>query len=117
MLSAGQRQRIALARALYRDPFLVVLDEPNSNLDLDGETALAGAISGVRQRGGIVIVVAHRPSTLSSVDLVLAMREGQAVAFGPKDQVLAKVIRGDNFAEQPKQASFKIVGESLEQSR
>ncbi|MGO7335835.1 type I secretion system permease/ATPase [Rhizobium leguminosarum] len=117
MLSAGQRQRIALARALYRDPFLVVLDEPNSNLDIDGETALAGAISGVRQRGGIVIVVAHRPSTLSSVDLVLAMREGQAVAFGPKDQVLAKVIRGDNFVEQPKQASLKVVGESLEQSR
>jgi ABC-type protease/lipase transport system fused ATPase/permease subunit len=117
MLSAGQRQRIALARALYRDPFLVVLDEPNSNLDMDGETALAGAISSVRLRGGIVIVVAHRPSTLASVDLVLAMREGQAVAFGPKDLVLAKVTRTDNFTEQPKQASLKVVGESPEQSR
>ncbi|MDR6671341.1 type I secretion system permease/ATPase [Rhizobium sp. 1399] len=117
MLSAGQRQRIALARALYRDPFLVVLDEPNSNLDMDGETALAGAISSVRLRGGIVIVVAHRPSTLASVDLVLAMGEGQAVAFGPKDLVLAKVTRTDNFTEQPKQASLKVVGESPEQSR
>ncbi len=86
-------------------------DEPNSNLDMDGETALAGAISSVRLRGGIVIVVAHRPSTLASVDLVLAMREGQAVAFGPKDLVLAKVTRTDNFTEQPKQASLKVVGE------
>jgi ATP-binding cassette subfamily C protein PrsD len=117
MLSAGQRQRIALARALYRDPFLVVLDEPNSNLDIDGEIALAGAISGVRRRGGIVIVVAHRPSTLSSVDLVLAMRDGQALAFGPKDLVLAKVISTENQTEQPRQASLKVVGDSPERSR
>ncbi|WP_132651990.1 MULTISPECIES: type I secretion system permease/ATPase [unclassified Rhizobium] len=117
MLSAGQRQRIALARALYRDPFLVVLDEPNSNLDIDGESALAGAILSVRQRGGIVIVVAHRPSTLSSVDLVLAMREGQALAFGPKDQVLAKVLRADNLTEQPRHGSLKVVGDSKEQGR
>jgi ATP-binding cassette, subfamily C, bacterial PrsD len=120
MLSAGQRQRVALARALYRDPFFVVLDEPNSNLDIDGEMALAGAISSVRQRGGIVIVVAHRPSTLSSVDLVLAMRDGQALAFGPKDLVLAKVIRSDNLTGQPGQsghAALKVVGEVLEQGR
>jgi ATP-binding cassette, subfamily C, bacterial PrsD len=117
MLSAGQRQRVALARALYRDPFLVVLDEPNSNLDMDGETALAGAILSVRQRGGIVIVVAHRPSTLSSVDLVLAMRDGQALAFGPKDLVLAKVIRNDAVTEQPRHGSLKVVGEGQERIR
>jgi len=117
MLSAGQRQRIALARALYRDPFLVVLDEPNSNLDIDGETALAGAIASVRQRGGIVIVVAHRPSTLSSVDLVLAMRDGQASAFGAKDVVLAKVIRSDSLSDQPRHAALKVVAEALEQGR
>ena len=92
ILSAGQRQRVALARALYRDPFLVVLDEPNSNLDSEGEEALTQAISGVRKRGGIVIVVAHRPSALASVDLVLVMAKGSAVGFGPKDEILSKVL-------------------------
>jgi ATP-binding cassette subfamily C protein len=89
VLSAGHRQRIGLARALYGDPFLVVLDEPNSNLDSDGEQALAQAIRGVCKRGGIVIVIAHRPSVLSAVDYVLAMSNGQMRAFGPRDEVLA----------------------------
>jgi ATP-binding cassette subfamily C protein len=92
VLSAGQRQRIALARALYRDPFLVVLDEPNSNLDSDGEAALTKAILSVRARGGIVIVVAHRQSALAGVDTVLVMAHGSAVSFGPKDEVLSKVL-------------------------
>jgi ATP-binding cassette subfamily C protein len=92
-LSAGQQQRIALARALYGDPFLVVLDEPNSNLDNDGELALTQAIQSVRSRGGIAIVVAHRPSALAAVDHVLVMNQGRAQAFGPKDDVLAKVLR------------------------
>ena len=83
-LSAGQRQRIALARALYGEPFLVVLDEPNSNLDGEGEHALTQAILGVRARGGMVVVVAHRPSALASVDLVLMMAEGRAQALGPR---------------------------------
>jgi ATP-binding cassette subfamily C protein len=92
-LSAGQRQRVALARALYRDPFLVVLDEPNSNLDAEGESALTQAILSVRARGGIVIVVAHRRTALAGVDLLLVMGEGRAMAFGPKDEVLAKAVR------------------------
>ncbi|NJL70545.1 MAG: type I secretion system permease/ATPase [Candidatus Competibacteraceae bacterium] len=92
-LSAGQKQRVALARALYRDPFLVVLDEPNSNLDADGEAALTVAIQSVRARGGIVIVVAHRPSALASVDQVLAMGNGRVQAFGPKDKVLKQVLQ------------------------
>lgn len=91
-LSAGQRQRIGLARALYRDPFLVLLDEPNSNLDGAGEAALEGAIRSVRERGGIAIVIAHRPSVLAQVDLVLVMRDGRMEAFGPRDEVLAKVM-------------------------
>jgi ATP-binding cassette subfamily C protein len=64
-LSAGQAQRIALARALYRDPFLVVLDEPNSNLDHEGDEALARAVTSVRKRGGIAVIIAHRPSALN----------------------------------------------------
>ncbi|GJD94574.1 type I secretion system permease/ATPase [Methylobacterium iners] len=92
-LSAGQRQRIGLARALYGDPFLVILDEPNANLDNEGENALTRAIMGVRERGGICIVVAHRPSALAAVDLILMMADGRAQAFGPKDEVLKQVLR------------------------
>ena len=92
-LSAGQRQRIALARALYREPFIVVLDEPNSNLDAEGDAALTQAIMSVRQRGGIAIVVAHRPSALEGCDLVLAMMNGGVAAFGQKEEVLRKVLR------------------------
>ena len=92
-LSAGQRQRVGLARALYGDPFLVVLDEPNANLDNEGENALTQAILGVRQRGGICIVVAHRPSALAAVDLVLMMADGRGQAFGPKDEVFKRVLQ------------------------
>ncbi len=92
-LSAGQRQRIGLARALYGDPFLVVLDEPNANLDAEGEHALTRAILGIRSRGGVCVVVAHRPSALAAVDLVLMMSDGRAQAFGPKDEVLKRVLR------------------------
>ncbi|MEH3118187.1 MAG: type I secretion system permease/ATPase [Methylorubrum populi] len=92
-LSAGQRQRVGLARALYREPFLVVLDEPNANLDSEGENALTQAILGVRQRGGICVVVAHRPSALAALDLILMMADGRAQAFGPKDEILKRVLR------------------------
>ena len=92
-LSAGQRQLVGLARALYGDPFLVVLDEPNSNLDADGDVSLSKAMQGVRQRGGIAIVVAHRPSALANLDQVLVMAGGTMQAFGPKDEVLGGVTR------------------------
>lgn len=91
VLSSGQRQRIALARALYGDPFLVVLDEPNSNLDADGDRALMRSVSSVRERGGVVIVISHRRSILNAVDHILFLQDGRAVAFGPRDQVMAKL--------------------------
>lgn len=93
-LSAGQRQRVGLARALYGDPVFVVLDEPNSNLDMEGEVALVQAIQAVKQNGTTVIVIAHRPSAIQSVDKILFIRDGQQTAFGPKEEVLKKVVKG-----------------------
>jgi ABC-type protease/lipase transport system fused ATPase/permease subunit len=90
-LSAGQRQRVGLARALYGNPFLVVLDEPNSNLDVEGEQALSRAMQAVRERGGIVVVVAHRSSALTAVNKVLIIQNGKQVAFGDRDDVLSNV--------------------------
>ena len=90
-LSAGQAQRVALARALYRDPFLVVLDEPNSNLDAEGDEALTQAILGLRARGAIVVVVAHRPSAIAGVDYILIMAKGRQQQFGPKEEVLNRL--------------------------
>ncbi|MCA1492219.1 type I secretion system permease/ATPase [Ensifer sp. NBAIM29] len=90
ILSAGQRQRIGLARALYGKPFLLVLDEPNASLDAEGEAALTNAILAARNAGAIVVVIAHRPNALAAVDQVLVMAEGRAVAFGPRDEVLRK---------------------------
>ncbi|WP_287245972.1 type I secretion system permease/ATPase [Mesorhizobium sp.] len=92
-LSAGQRQRIGLARALYGDPFLVVLDEPNSNLDAGGEQALTQAILAVKQRHGAVVVIAHRPSALAAVDLLLVLDSGRQHAFGARDLVVRGTTR------------------------
>jgi ATP-binding cassette, subfamily C, bacterial PrsD len=91
-LSAGQAQRIALARALYRDPFLVVLDEPNSNLDAEGDEALTRAILGLRARGAITVVVAHRPGAIAGVDYILVMAKGRQQQFGPKEEILNRVM-------------------------
>jgi ABC-type protease/lipase transport system fused ATPase/permease subunit len=92
-LSAGQAQRVALARALYGDPFLIVLDEPNSNLDTEGDEALTRAVRGARERGAIVVVVAHRPIGIEAVDQILVLKDGRLQAFGPKEQVLAQVLQ------------------------
>lgn len=88
-LSSGQRQRIGLARALYRDPFLVVLDEPAANLDAPGEEALVATVAAVRRRGGLCVVSAHRPSIVRVCDLALVVADGRLQSFGPSDRVFA----------------------------
>jgi ABC-type protease/lipase transport system fused ATPase/permease subunit len=90
-LSGGQRQRIGLARAVYGDPFLVVLDEPNANLDADGENGLMNAIGTLRKHGAIVIVVSHRPSALTALDMAMVLYQGRAIAFGPREEVFARI--------------------------
>ncbi|MEZ5822374.1 MAG: type I secretion system permease/ATPase [Bradyrhizobium sp.] len=90
-LSAGQRQRVGLARAVFGDPFLVVLDEPNANLDAEGEQALTRAIQTMRAAKSIVIVISHRTSALAALDMALVLYEGKAIAFGRRDEVFARV--------------------------
>lgn len=92
ILSGGQRQRIGLARAVFGNPFLVVLDEPNSNLDPVGEQSLNEAIQRLRQAGKIVIIVAHRPSAIFAANKILSLRNGRAEMFGPKAQVLTALF-------------------------
>ena len=87
-LSVGQIQRLGLARAIYGAPRLIVLDEPNSNLDADGDDALSQAIRTMRDRGSVVVVMAHRPSAIAAVNKVLLLHQGRAAKFGDKDEVL-----------------------------
>jgi PrtD family type I secretion system ABC transporter len=92
-LSGGQRQRIGLARALFGSPRLVVLDEPNASLDYEGEAALVRALAGLKARGATVVVIAHRPSIVRSVDKVLVLREGRAERFGPAADILPGLVQ------------------------
>lgn len=94
-LSAGQRQRIGLARAFFGDPKIIILDEPNANLDESGEAALVEAIKNAKAQKITTVLISHRPSILSSVDKILVLQEGAVVAFGPRNEILAK------FAARP----------------
>ncbi|HVL22266.1 MAG TPA: ATP-binding cassette domain-containing protein, partial [Amaricoccus sp.] len=92
-LSGGQRQRIALARAFYGDPHVYVFDEPNANLDSHGEQALLGAIDDLKQRGKVVIVIAHRPSAIMLCDTLLMIQGGRQIDFGARDDVLRRTVQ------------------------
>ena len=107
-LAGGQKQRIGLARAIYNDPSLIVLDEPNSNLDDMGEQALVAAINDLRGRGKTIVLITHRTSALSTTNKLLLLRDGMAQMFGPTNQVLAELAKANQQqaqqAQQTKQA-------------
>src|SRR5262249_21884602 len=90
-LSGGQRQRIALARALFGSPCLLVLDEPNANLDAEGEQALANTLAELKAQGTTIVVIAHRPAVLNTVDKIIVLRDGMIEAFGPRAEIVAKL--------------------------
>ncbi|MFZ6775008.1 type I secretion system permease/ATPase [Undibacterium sp. SXout7W] len=102
-LSGGQKQRLGLARAMYNDPSLLVLDEPNSNLDEVGEQALLVAVNDLRQRGKTIVLITHRTSVLAVTTKLLLLREGVAQAFGPRDQVMAALNQANQQAQQQAQ--------------
>ncbi len=113
-LSAGQRQRVGLARAVFGDPFLIVLDEPNANLDAEGENALAQAIQTLRRTGSIVIVISHRPNALATLNMAIVLYEGKSIAFGTSQEVFARV-RGSSPAapQQPAVPNNKTTRRSV----
>jgi PrtD family type I secretion system ABC transporter len=93
VLSAGQRQRVGLARSMLGDPAFIVLDEPNASLDAEGEDALLKAMEGMKAKGATVIVISHKPGIFRSADKLLVLREGRIDLFGPKDQVMARLMK------------------------
>ena len=104
LLSGGQRQRIGLARAIYGDPVLVVLDEPNANLDDVGEQALVRAVHGLKAAGKTVFLITHRPGILAVADRLLILRDGVVQADGPRDEVLAALRAAQAAGASPPQS-------------
>jgi ATP-binding cassette subfamily C protein EexD len=105
-LSGGQRQRVGLARALYGEPRIVVLDEPNSNLDEIGEAALGNAIQRLKQKQATVIIITHRNNVLANVDKLLILNDGLVSVYGPKDQVIAHLQQQQAQAQAAQSATL-----------
>jgi ATP-binding cassette subfamily C exporter for protease/lipase len=101
VLSAGQRQRVGLARTLFGDPKLIILDEPNANLDQDGESALLAALGRAKERGATVVLISHKPATFALADKIMVIVNGQIADFGPRDQVLARFTQKPQPAAKP----------------
>jgi PrtD family type I secretion system ABC transporter len=112
-LSGGQRQRIGLARAVYGDPKVIVLDEPNANLDQAGEAALSAAIEEMKGRGATLLIVGHRPSTIAQADKILLLRDGRIEAFGSRDEILKRL----RVAASEPPAPEKVQSETERQER
>lgn len=100
MLSGGQRQRIALARAVYGDPALIVLDEPNANLDDAGDAALMSTVAQLKAKNKTVFLITHRPGAISAADWLLLLKDGELVASGPRDEVIAKIQHSQRPARE-----------------
>ena len=116
-LSGGQKQRIALARAMYNDPSLLVLDEPNSNLDDVGEAALVQAVNYLRSIGKTIVLITHRTSILSATTQLLLLRDGVAQAFGPRDQVIAALNQANQQAQQQAVAAQQAALQAQQQQQ
>jgi ATP-binding cassette, subfamily C, type I secretion system permease/ATPase len=117
-LSAGQRQRIGLARAVFGDPFLVVLDEPNANLDAEGENALSRAIQILRHNNSIVIVISHRPSALAALNMAMVLYDGKVIAFGSSQEIFARVTASQQaLAAQAKQPVQPVAPPNIKAAR
>ena len=100
-LSGGQRQRLGLARAVFGVPSLIILDEPNANLDQAGEAALAESILELKKRGSTLLIVGHRPSTIAQADKILLLAEGEVAAFGPRNEVLETMRNAARTRTEP----------------
>jgi len=112
VISAGQRQRLGLARALYGDPKLIVLDEPNSNLDQDGDAALMKTLEDLKRQGRTIIIVTHRPNVLSIADKILLLVEGQIAVYGDRDKVMAVLKEGPKAIGRGGAAAAPAMGQA-----
>jgi ABC-type protease/lipase transport system fused ATPase/permease subunit len=108
-LSGGQRQRVALARALLGEPRVLVLDEPNANLDVEGERALVEALAAAKAAGTTIIIVAHKPNIIQLADKLLVLRNGMVEFYGPRQEALARVSR-PKAAEGARMATVAKIG-------